>query len=249
MDMTIKIKRLMKEGLKAMILLLFMLPLFSSCDSHEPVDLDIHVGDILCSDGRIVRNNVFDSSKEKAVAVVFAEQTEKHPVLAVLLEEVESIAFADTLSFDQKTTCRQDSCDGYINTVALQTTNIMRKELVDSVHLDNADNYYKSPLGLMAFRSHWFAQSDYVPSVMELELLFKALPAVNPIIEMRGGTPIGITEDAAGCWYWSSTEVKENSPNQAWLVSMADGSQHKAAKTNRYRARLIVEYNAYRVTY
>jgi hypothetical protein len=119
--------------------------------------------------------------------------------------------------------------------------------LVDSVYLDNAANYYKSPLGLMAFRSHWFLQSDYVPSVMELELLYKALPKVNPLIEMCGGTPIGTSPEDAGCWYWSSTEVKGNSYNQAWLVSMADGSQHKAPKTNCYRARLIVEYNPYRI--
>lgn len=246
MEMTIYSKRLLKKSMKTIILVFLMLPLFASCDSHDPIDLDVHVGDILCSDGRIVRNSVFDSSKETAVAVVFAEQTDKHPVLAVMLDEVDYIAFADTLSFDQKTSCKVDSCDGYINTVALQTTNIQRKVLVDSVHIDNAANYYKSPLGLLAFRSHWFAQSDYVPSVMELELLYKSLPTVNPIILMRGGTPVGTTEDAAGCWYWSSTEVKENSQNQAWLVSMADGSQHKAAKTNCYRARLVVEYNPYR---
>ena len=152
-----------------------------SCDEHEPFDPDIHSGYILCSDGSIVADNVFDSRTQTPVAVVFAEQTAEHPVLAVLLDEIDFIAFADTLSFDQKTSCSLDSCDGYLNTVALQTTNIQRKVLVDSVHIDNADNYYKSPLGLMAFRSHWFSQSDYVPSVMELELLYKALPKVNPL--------------------------------------------------------------------
>lgn len=218
-----------------------------SCDEHEPFDPDIHSGYILCSDGSIVADNVFDSRTHTPVAVVFAEQTAKHPVLAVLLDEIDYIAFADTLSFDQKTSCSLDSCDGYLNTCALQTTNIQRKVLVDSVYLDNAANYYKSPLGLMAFRSHWFLQSDYVPSVMELELLYKALPKVNPLIEMCGGTPIGTSPEDAACWYWSSTEVKGNSYNQAWLVSMADGSQHKAPKTNCYRARLIVEYNPYRI--
>lgn len=236
----------MKSFHKIFLLGLLAALSLTSCDEHEPMDLDIHAGDILCSDGRIVRNSVFDSSRETAVAVVFAEQTSKHPVLAVLLDEVESIAFADTLSFDQKTSCKLDSCDGYVNTVALQTTNIMRKELVDSLHLDNADNYYKSPLGLLAFRSHFFAQSDFVPSVMELQLLYKSLATVNPIIQMRGGTPIGTTPDEAGCWYWSSTEVNGNKMNQAWLVSMADGSQHKAPKTNKYRARLIIEYNPFR---
>ena len=234
---------------KIFLYLTVCLALFSiaSCDDHDPMDIGIHVGDILCSDGRIVRSNVFDSRTETAVAVVFAEQNQQHPVLAVLLDEVSYVAFADTLSFDQKTSCKTDTCDGYVNTVALQTSYIQRKVLVDSLHLDNSDNYYKSPLGLLAFRSHWFAQSDFVPSVMELQLLYKSLSVVNPIIKMLKGTPIGTTPSGAGCWYWSSTEVKENNFNQAWLVSMADGSQHKAPKDNAYCARLIVEYNPYKI--
>lgn len=237
----------MRKCFLFLIVGLVTMTMFSSCDEHEPFDSDIHSGYILCSDGSIVSDDIFDSSIHTPVAVVFAEQTASHPVLAVLLDEIDYIAFADTLSFDQKTSCSLDSCDGYSNTVALQTTNIQRKVLVDSLHFDNADNYYKSPLGLQAFRSHWFAQSDYVPSVMELELLYKALPQVNPLIQKCGGTPIGTSSAGAGCWYWSSTEVKGNSHNQAWLVSMADGSQHKAPKTNCYHARLIVEYNPYRI--
>ena len=218
----------------------------TSCDEHEPVDLDIHPGYILCDDGRIINENDFKISEHTPVAVVFAPlATDKHPVLAVMLDEVDFIQFADTLAFDQKTSCDIAAYDGYTNTVALQTTNIMRKELVDSLHLDNADNYYKSPLGLLAFRSHFFAQSDYVPSVAEMRMLYQNLDKVNGMIMKCGGTPISRNPEGAGCWYWTSTEVKENNFNQAWLISMADGSIQKAPKTNSYRARLIVEYNPY----
>jgi len=68
---------------------------------------------------------------------------------------------------------------------------------------------------------------------------------VNNMILKCGGTPINRSPSGAGCWYWTSTEVTENKMNQAWLISMADGSIHKAPKTNGYRARLIVEYNPY----
>ena len=178
------------------------LVLFVSCDDHEPVDRRIHTGYILLSDGSVISDAVFDKSQHVPVAVVFAEKTDDHPVLAVMLDEINSIQFAA-----------------------------------------NAINYYKSPLGLAAFHSHWFFQSDFVPSVREMELLYSQLYRVNPIIEMCGGTPIGTTPDKAGCWYWTSTEVEENSLNQAWLFSMADGSRHKTPKTNFYRARLIVDYN------
>ena len=75
----------------------------TSCDEHEPIDLDIHPGYILCSDGQIVSPSVFNSDVHTPVAVVFAEKTDKHQALAVLLDEIAPVAFADTLSFDQKT--------------------------------------------------------------------------------------------------------------------------------------------------
>lgn len=220
--------------------------LLTSCDEHEPIDLDIHPGYILCDDGRIINEADFNPDQHTPVAVVFAPLADdKHPVLAVMLDEVDYIQFADTLSFDQKTSCDIAAYDGYKNTVALQTTNIQRKELADSVHMDNPANYYKSPLGLLAFRSHFFAQSDYVPSVAEMRLLYQNLDRVNGMILKCGGTPISRNSEGASCWYWTSTEVKENNFNQAWLISMADGSIIKAPKTNSYRARLIVEYNPY----
>lgn len=215
----------------------------SSCDEHEPIDLDIHPGYILCSDGRIVSPLVFDANAQTPVAVVFAEQTDEHQVLAVLLDEVAPVAFADTLSFDQKTSGSETDYDGYVNTVALQTTYLDRDSLVIKDNKADPRNYYCSPLGNLAFRHHWFLQSDYVPSVAEFGLLYSALSIVNPVIERCGGTPINRSPENAGCWYWTSTEVSQNKMNQAWLFSMADGSRHKAPKTNEYRARLIVEYN------
>ena len=227
----------------------FMLTL-TSCDEHEPLDLNIYPGYILCDDGRIVSPDEFFQGGRTAVAVVFAPLTDSHNVLSVLLDEVPFINFCDTLSMDQKTSCDISAYDGYTNTVALQTTWLpgKRKQEVwrDSAYVTEWVTdpfYYGSPLGLSAFRSHWFAQSDYVPSVAEMGLLYMSLDKVNPVIKMCGGDTIGVTPRDAGCWYWTSTEVEENKPNQAWLFSMADGSRHKAAKDNFYRARLIVEYN------
>lgn len=244
--LVMKNKKFLQNVMRSMAVMLGMvlfMVLFVSCDDHEPVDRRIHTGYILLSDGSVISDAVFDKSQHVPVAVVFAEKTDDHPVLAVMLDEISSIQFADTLSIDQKTSCSIDSCDGYSNTVALQTSNIKRTVLLDSTNVANPINYYKSPLGLAAFHSHWFFQSDFVPSVREMELLYSQLYRVNPIIEMCGGTPIGTTPDKAGCWYWTSTEVEENSLNQAWLFSMADGSRHKTPKTNSYRARLIVDYN------
>lgn len=234
-------KRLMGD-MCVILLSAFMLTL-TSCDEHEPLDLGIHPGFILCDDGRVLSPTVFDFETQTPVAVVFAPQTDEHPVLAVMLDEVPYVAFADTLSMDQKTSGDVSAYDGYMNTVALQTTFLPRDSMVNKEYKADPRNYYCSPLGLLAFRSHWFLQSDYVPSVAELGLLYLSLDIVNPVIERCGGTPVCTTPEDAGCWYWSSTEVSENKVNQAWLFSMADGSRHKAPKTNSYHARLIIEYN------
>ena len=218
---------------------------FSSCDEHDPLDLDIHPGYILCDDGRVLSPEAFDESSNVPVAVFFAPLTDKHPALAVLLDELSYISFADTL-FEQKTSGSVADYDGYLNTIALQSSKLAR----DSVsQRRSGKRWYCSDLGLSAFCSHYFSQSDYVPSVAELGLLYLSLPVVNPVIERCGGQPVSTVPEYAGCWYWSSTEVAENTPNQAWLFSMADGSRHRTPKTNRYSARLIVEYNPLNIEY
>ena len=123
-----------------------------SCDEHEPIDLDIHPGYILCSDGQIVSPSVFNRDVHTPVAVVFAEKTDQHQALAVLLDEIAPVAFADTLSFDQKTSGSETEYDGYVNTVALQTTHLDRDSLVVKDNKADPRNYYTSPLGLLAFR-------------------------------------------------------------------------------------------------
>lgn len=228
--------------IKFFLMFLMAAFLLSSCDEHEPVDLAIYPGHVLLSDGRIVPADAVGDGATP-VAVVFAPQTDQHPVLAVLMDEIGPLAFCDTLGMEQKTSCDVSAYDGYVNTVAMQTTYKARDTLAVKDNKADPSNYYSSPLANFAFRSHWFLQSDYIPSVAELSLLYVSLRTVNPILERFGGKPISTSSEDAGCWYWTSTEVKENSPNQAWLFSMADGSRHKAAKTNSYRARLIVEYN------
>jgi hypothetical protein len=204
---------------------------FASCDEHEVLDLDVHTGNILCDDGQVLSTDAyFSQDASKAVAVVFAPQTEEHPVLAVLLDEIAPVAFCDSLGLELGTSCDETAFDGYENTTAMQNNRDSRSGK-------------GSPLADEAFTYHYYWQSDYIPSVSEMGLLYLARDQVNPILERCGGTPL--YDDAAGslCWYWTSTEVEQNKGRQAWLFSMSDGSRHRAPKTNEYRARAIVEYN------
>lgn len=204
---------------------------FVSCDEHEPLDLDIHPGFILCDDGSVMSNKAyFEQDTRKAVAVVFAGETADHGVLAVCLHEIDAIQFCDTLGMELGTSCDVTAYDGYLNTTAMQNSRDTRTGK-------------GSPLADEAFSYHHFWQSDYIPSVAEMTLLYFARNQVNPIIKQCGGTPLFTDTENARCWYWTSTEVEQNKGNQAWLFSMSDGSRHETPKTNAYRARAIVEYH------
>ena len=45
----------------SLIIMMALSMVLTSCDEHEPIDLDIHPGYILCSDGQIVSPSVSTS--------------------------------------------------------------------------------------------------------------------------------------------------------------------------------------------
>ena len=197
----------------------------SSCDEHEAIDSNVYPGHIMLADGSVITPTDYDSSRHQPVAVFFAPKTEEHEALAVLLDESIPLAISDTslvkIGTDLGTTGSETDYDGYENTVALQAK--------------------KSPLAQAAFNFHYLSMSDYVPSVSEMELLFLACRAINPVISYLGGDTIAVTGPA--CWYWTSTEVSKNKGYQAWACSMSDGSRREAPVYNTYHTRYIVEYN------
>ena len=85
---------------------------------------------------------------------------------------------------------------------------------------------------------HENGQSDFIPSVAEQRLLAAAARQINPIIERFEGTPIALNGD---CWYWTSTEVKENAGLQAWICYAVNGGILPTPKTESHKARAVVE--------
>lgn len=204
----------------------------TSCDSHEEVDLDLHIGYVLCSDHRCMTYTDYLEAKSEmgdeifAVAVVFAEKDKNHPALAVSLNEL-SGAFCDSLGIENGTSCKVDTCDGYSNTVAMYQSYISEKNV-------------GCPIAMKCFDTHYYNQSQYIPSVEEMRLLSQAAPAINPIIRLLGGQEIKTT---GYCWYWTSTEVEGNKPYQAWLCSAREGGIQETPKTEDHQARPILQLN------
>lgn len=66
--------------------------LLVSCDEHEPTDHQLHVGYVLCDDHSCMDTQAyFSQSTKKAVGVIFAEATDEHPALAVMLQETRGL--------------------------------------------------------------------------------------------------------------------------------------------------------------
>lgn len=66
--------------------------LLVSCDEHEPTDHQLHVGYVLCDDHSCMDTQTyFSQSTKKAVGVIFAEATDEHPALAVMLQETRGL--------------------------------------------------------------------------------------------------------------------------------------------------------------
>lgn len=201
--------------------------LLVSCDEHEPTDHQLHVGYVLCDDhSSMDAQTFFNQSAKKAVGVIFAEATDEHPALAVMLKETQGV-FCDSLGLENGTSKDISAYDGLTNTISMFQSKIK-------------DTGKGCPIADTMFHFHQGGQSDYIPSVAEQRLLVKSAGYINGIIEKLGGTPIEIRGDT---WYWTSTEVKENPGYQAWLCSSAGGGIIETPKDEVHKARAIVRLN------
>lgn len=208
------------------MMLMIAITIFStSCDNQEPIDRDIHVGYVLCNDHSCMDTaSYFNQTKRKAVGVVFAEKTDDHPALAVMFDEINGV-FCDSVGMVNGTSTDITSFCGFKNTVAMYNSY-------------SAETGKGSPLAMEMINFHANGQSDYLPSVAEQRLLASSARVINPVLERLGGTPVALEGD---CWYWTSTEVEDNPGVQAWLCSADNGRFLPTPKTQRHKARAIVE--------
>ncbi len=208
------------------MMLMIAITIFStSCDNHEPIDRDIHVGYVLCNDHSCMDTaSYFNQTKRKAVGVVFAEKTDDHPALAVMFDELNEV-FCDSVGMVNGTSTDITSFCGFKNTVAMYNSY-------------SAETGKGSPLAMEMINFHANGQSDYLPSVAEQRLLASSSRVINPVLERLGGTPIALEGD---CWYWTSTEVEDNPGVQAWLCATDNGRFLATQKKQRHKARAIVE--------
>ena len=216
-----RMKRLMKVWLIGTAVVLF-----SACDAHEDFpDTSMKVCHVLCTDGEVVPYDSCVTRGMTAIGVVFYVNQvglTEGDGYAVYLWDTEPVAFADSLA-SQGTSADLSAYDGNTNTYAIFASGVA------------------SPMANTVFDMWWYGQSAYVPSVMEMRLLYAAKETINPLIEQLGGDVL--PDDADECWYWTSTEVSGQEDAKAWLYSMGSGAIQETPKTQPHKVRPVITLN------
>lgn len=196
---------------------------FVSCDEHRDFpDTAMKTCDILCTDGKVVRFEDMQSQGKKPIAVVFhINQTDnmEGTGYAVYLWDIASAEFSDSIGVKQTTSANVTAYDGNSNTYAMHASGV-------------------SPAADEVFNMWHYGQSAYIPSVAQMRLLYQAKNAVNTYIQRCGGEVISDNPDE--CWYWTSTEVKDQESAKAWLYSLASGALQETPKEQPHKIRPII---------
>ena len=196
---------------------------FVSCDEHRDFpDTAMKTCDILCTDGKVVRFEDMQSQGKKPIAVVFhINQTDnmEGTGFAVYLWDIASAEFSDSIGVKQTTSANVTAYDGNSNTYAMHASGV-------------------SPAADEVFNMWHYGQSAYIPSVAQMRLLYQAKNVVNAYIQRCGGDVISDNPDE--CWYWTSTEVKDQESAKAWLYSLASGALQETPKEQPHKIRPII---------
>ena len=199
--------------------------LFTACDSHEfePDDSIPYEADILCTDGKTYTFEKCQKLKKKPIAVVFSTTQGEEGSLgyAVYLWDLPPAQFADSLNVKQNTSADIYAYDGNINTAHMLDGKIVTSPIAENV--------------LSVWEYH---QSAYIPSVAEMKLLHAAASKINRNLLRCGGDTI--PTNAEDCWYWTSTEVKNQENIKAWLFSTGSGAFQETKKDVSHKVRPII---------
>lgn len=209
-------------------IILLLAVMLTACDGHKEFpDNSLSVCHILCTDGQTMNYDAYRQSGKEAIAVVFYVnhdlKTEGRGY-AVYLWDMEPLAFADSTGTAQDTSADTEALDGNTNTYSMY-----------------AGKKIGSPMADRVFDLWRYGQSAYIPSVAQMRLLKSAKDIINPYIINCGGEPL--PDDADVCWYWTSTEVKEQEDNKAWLYSLQSGAIQETPKSHSYKSRPIITIN------
>ena len=182
---------------------------------------DVKVGDIVCTDGSLVKPSDWPCDKTAKGIVFYVDATGQHG-WAVDLGEITQTMKWSTLNQDIS---------------GLQNQTIWMNAILD---LDgNANTQTIMSAGdNTKYPAAWAAHENggYLPSVGQLNILFGEYFAVNTSLELVGGVQITSQNNA---YLWSSTP---NANNKVWIVTVDKGYFQAEMKSSNKSVRAIFDF-------
>ncbi len=193
----------------------------------------VAVGDILCTDGIIVKPYHWPCGKTAKGIVFYVDDSHLHGYAVSLTQEGPMKWSSSTNDVQQ-----------------LQNYTHWRNAITD---FDGSGNTEILRTGTTAatYPAAWAVDFDngwYLPAAGQLNLLFGELMNVNTSLNLVGGTPMQDPGNAnvneGNIYLWSSTEFKNNNKYQAMTVKIRDGLVISVDKnkTDKYYVRSVIKF-------
>ena len=204
---------------------------------HAAIDSSfvfVAVGDILCTDGTIVKPYHWPCGKTAKGIVFYVNDTHLH---------------GDAVSLTQEGPMKWSSNTNDVTQLPNYTH--WRDAIQDFNGFDNTQ-FIRQNGNANTYPAAWavdFNNGWYLPSAGQLNLLFGELMNVNTSLNLVGGTPMQDPGNAnvneGNIYLWSSTEFKNNNKYQAMTVKIRDGlviSVDKNTTVNKYYVRSVINF-------
>ena len=193
----------------------FLLPMLALCQT-------VNIGDILCTDGRIVSCEAFPNSGKTAKGIVFyVDNTNQHG-WAVHLNYQGSVLWGPDyqdipmLPNYQKFRDAINDFNGYENTRKIR----------------QAGNAFTYPAAWAVDFDHGW----YLPAAGQIRYLYGYIPEINRSLELVGGQTFDLSSN---WWLWASTEC---SAEDAWDINYQGSEGHSKKADHSFLVRSVTDF-------
>ena len=182
----------------------------------------VNIGDILCTDGSLVKPELFASSGKTAKGIVFyVDDTNQHGWAVHLNYQGSALwspDFHDIPNLPNYRTFREaiNDFNGYENTRKIRQAG-------------NASTY-------PAAWSVDFEHGWYLPAAGQIRYLYGYIPEVNHSLEVVGGETFNLL---SGWWLWASTECNAE---DAWDINYQGSEGHSKKPDHYFLVRSVTDF-------
>lgn len=182
----------------------------------------VNIGDILCTDGSIVRPEHFAASGKTAKGIVFYVDRSNQHGWAVHLDYQGNMLWSPGLDDIPTLPNYQQLRDAIDDFDGLENTRKIRQA-------GNATTYPAA--WAVDFDHGW-----YLPAAGQIRYLYGYIPEINRSLDVVGGTPIILSTD---WWLWASTECNSN---EAWDINSQGNEGHSKKCDHYFQVRAVTNF-------